>query len=124
MLSRESSSNDIFFTVNGANFALSRSVSQSPDQRSGDLSAALGLTTLNLSGARIMKRPGIAASLFNSLFQQGINVHRSSISDIKTSYMVAEEAGVQALQVVHAGFGLRVEESHTAQGTPSPQDAF
>ena len=30
--------------------------------------------------------------------------------------------GYQALQVVHAGFGLGSEERHTAQGTASPHD--
>jgi aspartate kinase len=36
--------------------------------------------------------------------------------------VVAEDAGVKALQVVHAGFGLAGEERHTAQGTASPHD--
>ena len=51
-----------------------------------------------------------------------INIGLIATSEIRTSCVVAEDAGVKALQVVHTGFGLGGEERHTAQGTASPHD--
>ena len=119
----EGSSNDITFTVAEADLELARAVCQKVlDQLGGDLASEAGLTKLSISGAGIMGRPGIAAGLFNCLCQQGINLRLIATSEIRTSCVVAEDAGVQALQVVHAGFGLGGQECHTAQGTASPHD--
>ena len=71
----EGTSNDITFTVNEQDLALARDVSQSVlDALGGELSTEAGLTKLSIRGAGIMGRPGIAASLFNCLCQQGINL--------------------------------------------------
>jgi aspartate kinase len=61
--------------------------------------------------------------MFRALADAGINIGLIATSEIRTSCVVAEEAGVEALKVVHAGFGLGGDERHSAQGTPSPHDA-
>ena len=73
-------------------------------------------------GAGMPATPGTAGRMFRALADAGINIGLIATSEIRTSCVVAENAGVQALQVVHAGFGLGGEERHTAQGSPSPQD--
>jgi aspartate kinase len=73
-------------------------------------------------GAGMPATPGTAGRMFRALADAGINIGLIATSEIRTSCVVAEGAGVQALQVVHAGFGLGGEELHTAQGSPSPQD--
>ncbi|MCB4421494.1 aspartate kinase [Synechococcus sp. HB1133] len=74
-------------------------------------------------GAGMPATPGTAGRMFRALADAGINIGLIATSEIRTSCVVAEEAGVEALQVVHAGFGLGGEERHSAQGTPSPHDA-
>ncbi len=74
-------------------------------------------------GAGMPATPGTAGRMFRALADAGINIGLIATSEIRTSCVVAEEAGVEALQVVHAGFGLGGDERHSAQGTPSPQDA-
>ena len=71
-------------------------------------------------GCRQRQAQRVACSV---LWRMRINIGLIATSEIRTSCVVAEEAGVQALQVVHAGFGLGGEERHTAQGTASPHDA-
>ncbi|QNJ01728.1 aspartate kinase [Synechococcus sp. PROS-U-1] len=73
-------------------------------------------------GAGMPATPGTAGRMFRALADAGINIGLIATSEIRTSCVVAEDAGVQALQVVHAGFGLGGKERHTAQGTPSPHD--
>jgi aspartate kinase len=73
-------------------------------------------------GAGMPATPGTAGRMFRALADAGINIGLIATSEIRTSCVVAEEAGVQALQAVHAGFGLGGEQRHTAQGTPSPQN--
>ena len=73
-------------------------------------------------GAGMPATPGTAGRMFRALADAGINIGLIATSEIRTSCVVAEDAGVQALQVVHAGFGLGGEERHTAQGTASPHD--
>ena len=73
-------------------------------------------------GAGMPATPGTAGRMFRALADAGINIGLIATSEIRTSCVVAEDAGVQALQVVHAGFGLGGEERHTAQGTPSPHE--
>ena len=70
-------------------------------------------------GAGMPATPGTAGRMFRALADAGINIGLIATSEIRTSCVVAEDAGVQALQVVHAGFGLGGEEHHTAQGTAS-----
>ena len=73
-------------------------------------------------GAGMPATPGTAGRMFRALADAGINIGLIATSEIRTSCVVAEDAGIQALQVVHAGFGLGGKELHTAQGTPSPHD--
>ncbi|MCB4399497.1 aspartate kinase [Synechococcus sp. MU1625] len=74
-------------------------------------------------GAGMPATPGTAGRMFRALADAGINIGLIATSEIRTSCVVAEEAGVEALQVVHTGFGLGGDERHSAQGTPSPHDA-
>ena len=73
-------------------------------------------------GAGMPATPGTAGRMFRALADAGINIGLIATSEIRTSCVVAEDDGVQALQVVHAGFGLGGEERHTAQGTASPHE--
>ena len=60
--------------------------------------------------------------MFRALADAGINIGLIATSEIRTSCVVREQNGVEALQAVHAGFGLGGQEHHQAHGTASPLD--
>jgi aspartate kinase len=71
-------------------------------------------------GAGMRATAGTAGRMFRALADAQINIGLIATSEIRTSCVVAEENGVQALQVVHACFGLGGDERHQAQGSASP----
>ena len=103
----EGSSNDITFTVAETDLDLARRESQSVlDELGGELAAERGLTKLSIRGAGIMGRPGIAANLFNSLSQQGINLRLIATSEVKLSCVIASATGRKALNAVRDAFDI------------------
>jgi aspartate kinase len=48
--------------------------------------------------------------MFRALAEAKINIQMIATSEIKVSCLVAEDQGVQALQVIHAAFGLSGNE--------------
>ena len=74
-------------------------------------------------GAGMPATPGTAGRMFRALADAGINIGLIATSEIRTSCVVAEEAGILALGAVHTGFGLGGDERHTAQGNSSPESA-
>ena len=113
----EGTSNDITFTVNEPDLDQAREVTQSVlNSLGGELSSEAGLTKLSISGAGIMGRPGIAASLFNCLCQQGINLRLIATSEVKVSCVIAAASGRKALQAVREAF--EVSDSQVAINPP------
>ena len=113
----EGTSNDITFTVNEPDLDQAREVTQSVlNSLGGELSSEGGLTKLSISGAGIMGRPGIAASLFNCLCHQGINLRLIATSEVKVSCVIAASSGRKALQAVREAF--EVADSQVAINPP------
>ena len=113
----EGTSNDITFTVNEPDLDQAREVTQSVlNSLGGELSSEGGLTKLSIRGAGIMGRPGIAASLFNCLCQQGINLRLIATSEVKVSCVIASSSGRKALQAVREAF--EVADSQVAINPP------
>ncbi|ABB25043.1 aspartate kinase [Synechococcus sp. CC9902] len=113
----EGTSNDITFTVNEPDLDQAREVTQRVlNSLGGELSSEGGLTKLSISGAGIMGRPGIAASLFNCLCQQGINLRLIATSEVKVSCVIAASSGRKALQAVREAF--EVADSQVAINPP------
>ena len=71
-------------------------------------------------GAGMPCTPGTAARMFRALADAGINIELIATSEIRTSCVVAEAAGVHALEVVHEAFGLGGAVTHKAEGTEAP----
>ena len=71
-------------------------------------------------GAGMPCTPGTAARMFRALADAGINIELIATSEIRTSCVVPENLGVQALQVVHGAFGLGGNTLHRAHGTEAP----
>jgi aspartate kinase len=68
--------------------------------------AAIG--SVSLVGAGMKSNPGVAAKVFETLADAGINIEMISTSAIRISCVVAESQVEQSVQVLHTAFGLDV----------------
>jgi aspartate kinase len=66
--------------------------------------AAIG--SVSLVGAGMKSNPGVAAKVFETLADAGINIEMISTSAIRISCVVRQEQVEQAVQVLHDAFGL------------------
>lgn len=64
------------------------------------------IAKVSIVGAGMEGKPGVAAKMFNSLAQAGINIQMITTSEIKICCVVSQEQGKLALQTVHQAFGL------------------
>jgi aspartate kinase len=100
-------------------FTVSRIDGESTKKMLTDVAEELGwgevvldnaIAKVSIVGAGMVGQPGIAAQMFDALAAQQINIQMIATSEIKISCVVAESQGVQALQVIHAAFGLAGSE--------------
>jgi len=61
-------------------------------------------------GIGMRSNAGIAAKMFETLAERGINIHAISTSEIKVSVLVPEEYTELAVRVLHTAFGLDSQE--------------
>ncbi len=57
-------------------------------------------------GAGMKASPGVAAKMFRTLADAGINLSLITTSDIRTSVVISGEQGPEAVRVLHTAFGL------------------
>ena len=61
---------------------------------------------ISVVGAGMMSNPGVAAQMFESLFNSNININMISTSEIRITVLVAEKEVERALIAVHDGFEI------------------
>ncbi|MBW4561994.1 MAG: aspartate kinase [Mojavia pulchra JT2-VF2] len=76
----------------------------------GEIVLDSAIAKVSIVGAGMVGQPGIAAKMFEALAHNQINIQMIATSEIKISCVVAQEQGTQALQVIHAAFGLAGSE--------------
>ncbi len=59
---------------------------------------------VSIVGAGMESHPGVASSMFEALFDAGINIHMISTSEIKISVLIDEKYGDAAVTAVHDAF--------------------
>ena len=62
------------------------------------------IAKVSIVGAGMVHNPGVAATMFEALFNAGINIHMISTSEIKVSVLVDAADADKAVQVVHSKF--------------------
>jgi aspartate kinase len=67
------------------------------------------LGKVSLVGAGMRSHPGVAATMFRTLAERGINLEMISTSPIKISCMIARDRIPEAVQALHAAFALEGE---------------
>ncbi|MEL6813274.1 MAG: aspartate kinase [Cyanobacteria bacterium J06598_3] len=104
---------DIACTVAQDDAALAKDVltAAAADLGCGEVVIDQAIAKVSIVGIGMIYRPGIAAAMFEALAAAGINLQMIATSEIKISCVVEEDKGVEALQVVHAAFGLAGTET-------------
>ncbi|MDQ0340760.1 aspartate kinase [Caldalkalibacillus uzonensis] len=64
------------------------------------------MAKVSIVGAGMISNPGVAAQMFQSLAEAGIEIKMVSTSEIKVSCVVPHKDMVKAVQTLHAAFGL------------------
>ena len=70
-----------------------------------------GIGRVSIVGAGMKANPGVAATMFETLAEAGINIEMISTSAIRTSCIVREDQVEQAVQVLHEAFADKLREA-------------
>ena len=102
---------DIACTIAQADAIAAQTILQSSlSLESAKISVDTEVAKVSIVGAGMIERPGIAAKMFKALADHQINIQMIATSEIKTSCVVEQDRGVEALQVIHDTFGLAGKE--------------
>lgn len=66
---------------------------------------------VSIVGAGMINSPGVAATMFEALYDAGININMISTSEIKVSVLVDEGDADRAVQVIHSRFFREFEHN-------------
>jgi aspartate kinase len=97
---------DLSFTVDKADLLKARKVIDGLKGAVGFRQATADekIGKLSIVGVGMRSHPGVAAKMFETLAQAGINIDMISTSEIKISVVVDVTRGEQAMRAVHAAF--------------------
>ena len=103
---------DLTFTVPRASLAQARSVIEGLKTEIGysDLLTDDSVAKVSIVGVGIRSNPQLAATMFETLAERGINLLAISASEIKVSALVAESELELAVRVLHTAFELDDKE--------------
>ena len=99
---------DISFTVDKNDLDDAMAVLESNQARIGydELHAEKNIAKLSIVGAGMMSNPGVAAKMFESLYNEGVNINMIATSEIRVTVLINEKDGVRAMNAVHDAFNL------------------
>ena len=111
--------NDIAFTIDKAD--LDKTL-KTLDELKSEIKASRfqvddNIAKISIVGAGMIDRPGIAASMFETLAKLNINIKMISTSEIKVSCLVDECDAQRALIALHETFDLGCDEVAEVKGT-------
>ncbi len=61
---------------------------------------------VSIVGAGMMTNPGVAAKMFEALYNEGININMISTSEIRVTVLISEREAERAANAIHDAFGL------------------
>ncbi len=99
---------DISFTVDGKDMEDAVATLEENHARLGykELHSERNIAKLSIVGAGMMSNPGVAAKMFESLYNEGVNINMISTSEIRVTVLINEKDGIRAMNAVHDAFNL------------------
>lgn len=97
---------DISFTVRRSDMEEAQRILEEHKDSIGfdHIDSSLGLAKVSIVGAGMIDNPGVAAQMFEALYEARINIQMISTSEIKVSVLLDEEDAEKAVQVIHQSF--------------------
>jgi aspartate kinase len=113
---------DISFTVPIADMGVAEAIVQrvATDIGASGVTHDNDIAKLSLVGAGMKTSPGIAAKMFRTLADEGVNIEMISTSTIRISVVIATDDLERAARTLHSAFGLDSGQSYSA---PLPERA-
>ena len=101
-------SKDISFTVSRDEADAAVSILENNLSRVGGKSISCNreVAKVSIVGAGMMSNPGVAAKMFEALYNQNININMISTSEIRVTVLIHERDAERAANAVHDAFGL------------------
>ena len=101
-----SGATDISFTTDKADLLKARKILEGIQKEAGfrEVISAENIGKLSIVGVGMRSHTGVAAKLFETLAQAGVNIDMISTSEIKISVVIDLARGEAAMQSVHAAF--------------------
>lgn len=65
-----------------------------------------GVAKVSIVGAGMMSNPGVAAKMFEAMYNEGVNIKMIATSEIRVTVLVEESEADRAVRAVHAAFAL------------------
>ncbi len=99
---------DISFTVNKDDLDDAVATLEENQERLGfkELHSERNIAKLSIVGSGMLSNPGVAAKMFESLYNEGVNINMISTSEIRITVLINEKDGIRAMNAVHDAFGL------------------
>ena len=110
--------NDIAFTIDKGDVEQTLAIVESVKEKLGYSNVFVDdkIAKVSIVGAGMIDRPGIAATMFKTLADLGINIKMISTSEIKISCIVAEDDAKKAVEGLHKVFHLDCSEVAEVKG--------
>ena len=101
-------SKDISFTISRDEADEAVKIIEANKARIGcnSISCNKEVVKVSIVGAGMMSNPGVAAKMFEALFNENININMISTSEIRITVLIDEKDADRALVAIHDGFGL------------------
>lgn len=99
---------DISFTVDDKDLEEAVAVLNENKARLGfrEIQAETKVAKVSIVGAGMMSNPGVAAKMFESLYNENVNINMIATSEIRVTVLVDEKDAQRAMNAVHDAFGL------------------
>ncbi|HWK40630.1 MAG TPA: aspartate kinase [Croceibacterium sp.] len=109
---RDKGETDVTFTVPQADLARAQALLEDRRDTIGfnRIITDSKVAKVSVVGVGMRSHAGIAATMFRSLADRGINVQAISTSEIKISVLIDEDETELAVRVLHTAYGLDVED--------------
>ena len=107
-IAKEQGETDVTFTVPRADLARTQALLEERKEEIGwyRLIANSAVAKVSVVGVGMKSHAGVAATMFKTLADRGINIQAISTSEIKVSVLIDEDETELAVRVLHTAYGL------------------
>jgi aspartate kinase len=122
----EGNTNDIAFTVSKASLKHAEAVAAAAipaltaQQSDAEVMVGTQIAKVSIAGAGMIGRPGVAATMFSTLAEVGVNIQMISTSEVKVSCVVATQDCDRAIAALCDAFDVHSSPTLIQSAAPIP----